>query len=182
MTARSVPASGDEPSLSLAEEVCLTLISIQPQHGWSIVKELAPTSELGRIWSLSRPLTYRAVDTLELKGMIVRGEPEVTKGPARVSLRSTPLGRRRVQLWLNTPVDHVRDLRTTFLLKATLLRRAGGDVTALLQAQERTLLPVIESLTTKPPDYTDLADLWRRQAASAAQRFFDDMRRGLPAS
>ena len=61
---RRVSRAREPTELSLAEAVCLTLVAREPRHGWSIVKALAPDGEIGRVWSLSRPLTYRALDAL----------------------------------------------------------------------------------------------------------------------
>lgn len=164
--------------LSLAESVCLALIDAEPRHGWAIVKELEPGRELGEIWTLTRALTYRAIDQLETKGLIARGEPESGAGRSRVMLRSTAAGRRWTAAWITEPVTHVRDLRTEFLLKATLLRRSGGDVLAYLDSQEATLGAVLERLGNERGE-SSLVDTWRRESARAAQRFFHRMRADL---
>src|SRR5262249_41228547 len=52
----TVAAPRNRTELSLAEAVCLTLVAREPTHGWAIVKTLAPEGDIGRIWSLSRPL------------------------------------------------------------------------------------------------------------------------------
>src|SRR5262245_664658 len=56
-TLRSVVESAN---LSLAEHVCLTLIDQDVTHGWALGTLLASDGDVGRIWTLSRPLTYRA--------------------------------------------------------------------------------------------------------------------------
>jgi molybdopterin-binding protein len=80
--------------LSLAEHVCLALIVEGVSHGWALGTLLGPAGELGRIWRLSRPLTYRAIDQLVARGLVVRGaaaavrtegtEPEVEDGRTRL--------------------------------------------------------------------------------------------------
>ena len=69
-TPRAVPT---EPSF--AEWVCLTLVNQKVSHGWALGTMLAPDGELGRIWTLSRPLTYRAIDGLVDKRLITRRGP-----------------------------------------------------------------------------------------------------------
>jgi PadR family transcriptional regulator AphA len=160
---------------SLAEHVVLALVVEEPRHGWSIVRELSPDAELGAIWSLSRPLTYRAIDQLEAKGLVTRGEPQAGQGPTRVVVEPTAAGRRASRRWLLEPVRHVRDLRTEFLLKATLLRRSGGDLRPLLDAQEQALSPVLAALVAEPGEGSPVA-LWRAESAASAQRFFDRLR------
>ena len=60
------------PDLSLAEHVCLALIVEGVTHGWAVGTLLAPDGQLGRIWSLTRPLTYRAIDGLVDKRLATR--------------------------------------------------------------------------------------------------------------
>ena len=168
------------PDLSLAEHVCLALVVEESRHGWAIVRELDRGGDLGAIWSLSRALTYRAVDQLVDKGFVRRGEVEAGHGPNRVTLTATSQGRRSSDRWLATPVRHVRDLRTEFLLKATLLGRRGGDVAALVVAQEAELAPVLAALAGD--DDGSPVGLWRRESALAAQRFFTALRTELAGS
>jgi PadR family transcriptional regulator AphA len=49
------------PPLSLAEWTVLALISEAPRHGFAIFQLTAPDGELGRIWSITKPVIYRAV-------------------------------------------------------------------------------------------------------------------------
>ena len=152
--------------LSLADQVCLAIVGEWRTHGWAIVKQLAPDGELGRIWSLSRPLTYRAIDHLVELGLVERAD-----AGRRSEIWITPKGRRRRRRWLSEPVVHLRDLRTEFLLKLQLGRRAGLDTTALITAQQGRITPTIAALTTTEP--TDVVDLWRQESARAASRFLD---------
>src|SRR6516164_237332 len=95
--------------LSLAEWVCLALIVEHPRHGWSLVRELASDGEIGRVWSLSRPLTYRAVDGLLTRELVAHRGAESGGGPTRQVLSATPRGRRLAEKWLVTPIAHMRD-------------------------------------------------------------------------
>ena len=110
----------DHVDLSLAESVCLTLVAHEPTHGWSIVKALAPDGEVGRVWSLSRPLTYRALTALSDAGLIEPQGSEPGGGPPRTVWRATAKGKREARAWLRRPVEHPRDMRTEFLLKVAL--------------------------------------------------------------
>jgi PadR family transcriptional regulator AphA len=158
--------------LPLAEWVCLTLIAQKVSHGWALGTMLAPDGELGRIWTLTRPLTYRAVDGLVDKDLIVRTGQAAGRGRDRVILSPTPAGRRAARRWLDTPVEHVRDVRTELLVKLFLRDRAGLDNVALLTAQQELFAPTIDALTSTHPD-DDLVDLWRRETARAVRRFLD---------
>jgi len=160
-------------TLTLAEHACLAAVRDGARHGWAIGSLLAPAGELGRIWSLSRPLTYRAIDALIERGLLVRRGTQSGRGRDRTLLAATAAGARAVDRWLAVPVEHLRDVRTELLLKLAFLQRAGRDVRPLLAAQRALFAPAIEALTTAAPT-DDLVDLWRRESARAVRRFLDD--------
>lgn len=162
----------DEAGLPLAEQVCLALVTTGAGHGWAIVRELSPDGDVGRIWSLSRALTYRAVDQLTAKGLLERDEPEQRRTRDRVALAATEAGRAVCRAWLDAPVDHLRDVRTELLVKLALRRRAGLDPQLLLRAQRDAFGERIETLVL-PSAGRDPVDLWRREMARAVRRFLD---------
>jgi len=166
----SAKATAPEPSF--AELVCLTLIIQGVAHGWALGTMLAPDGELGRIWTLSRPLTYRAIDGLADKGLASRRGQSSGHGRERVALGATAAGRRTATRWLDSPVQHLRDVRTELLVKLTLRERAGLDNAELLAAQQAVFAPAIDGLTSAADD-DDLVDLWRRESARAVRRFLD---------
>jgi PadR family transcriptional regulator AphA len=133
---------------------------------------LAPEGEIGRIWSLSRPLTYRAVDGLVDKGLLSRRGRRAGQGRDRVMLAPTAAGRRIAAKWLDTPVQHLRDVRTELLVKLALRDRAGLDNELLLNAQQILFEPVIDALTSTD-DADDLVNVWRRESARAVRRFLE---------
>lgn len=172
--------STSEHEPSLAEAVCLVLVTQGLDHGWAIGSLLATDGELGRIWSLSRPLTYRALDSLATTGLISRAESGSGKGRDRVVLTATASGRRAADRWLDRPCDHIRDLRTELLLKLVLRRRAGLGIEALLEAQERELSQALDSLAAPGSD-DDVVALWRQENARAVRRFLRQAREARPA-
>src|SRR5262245_12436803 len=113
--------------LSLVEWVVLGLLDEAPAHGWSLVRALRPGGEVGRVWSCSRPLVYRALETLTDQALIRPARSEAsTEGPVRTVFRPTPAGRRAVARWLATPVDHVRDIRSELMVKLLLHERTAA--------------------------------------------------------
>ncbi len=168
----SAPPRSVAARLPLSELVCLTLITQKVSHGWALGTLLAPDGELGRIWTLSRPLTYRAIDGLVDKQLITRTGQAAGRGRDRVILAPTPAGRRLAKKWLDVPVDHLRDVRTELLVKLYLRDRIGLDNHPLLTAQQELFAPTIDVLTSCDVD-ADLVDLWRRESARAVRRFLD---------
>jgi len=158
--------------LSLAESVCLTLVAQEPTHGWSIVKALAPAGEIGRIWSLSRPLTYRALTALADAGLIEPQGSEPGGGPPRTVWRATAKGKRAARAWLRRPVEHPRDMRTEFLLKVAL----GAPVAELARAQLDAFAPVFAGIRQSAnADKADVVARWRFESAEAIRRFLQSL-------
>src|SRR5579862_8720583 len=120
----------------------LALVAEQPVHGWALAARLAKGGEIGTIWSLGRPLVYHALERLEHDGLIrSAGLERGDRGPHRVIYAVTAKGTKAVHAWLREPVDHVREVRSLFLLKVVLSQRAGLDVESLLVAQRAALVP-----------------------------------------
>ncbi len=158
--------------LALAEHACLAAAHQGTRHGWAIGTLLAADGELGRIWSLSRPLTYRAIDSLVERRLLTRRGTQAGQGRERTILHVTAAGAGAVESWLDTPVEHLRDVRTELLLKLAFRQRSGLDVAPLLNAQQELFSSTIDELTTAGP-HDDLVRLWRRESARAVRRFID---------
>jgi DNA-binding PadR family transcriptional regulator len=159
------------PDAALAEPVCLALVAEAPTHGWAVARLLAPEGELGRIWALSRPLTYRAIDQLVAAGMVARTGNEPGQGRARTIVAATAAGKRRNRRWLDQPVAHLRDVRTELLVKLELRRRVGLPLAPLLEAQQEAFAPIVERLRRAGDHDTDLVALWRQESAGTVERF-----------
>lgn len=165
---------------ALAEPVCLALVAEGPTHGWALARLLAADGEVGRIWALSRPLTYRALDHLVAAGLVARKGSEPGRGRERTIVAVTAGGRRRNRAWLDQPVAHLRDVRTELLVKLELRRRAGLPLVPLLEAQQAVFAPMVERLARAEPvgpvgpagpEGSDLVSLWRRESARTVDRF-----------
>lgn len=125
---------------SLAELAALGVLADGPAHGWAVAAALAPEGDVGRVWSSSRPLVYRALDGLAERGLArVTAATPSTSGPARRPYVLTAAGRRALDRWRSTPVEHVRDVRAELMLKLLFLDRAGIDPAPLLLAQRDVL-------------------------------------------
>ena len=173
--------SADTAAIPLADGVCLCLIDEadddHPIHGWHLVRLLAPGGDLGRIWSLSRALTYRSVDRLIDRGLVTRDDHGDDR---RRRLRPTAAGRRRARVWLDTPVEHVRDLRTGFLVAIELRRRRGLDIAGFAARQLDVLSPALDALIHDTATDADVDPVvrWRHHSAGAARAFLIDMSQG----
>lgn len=162
------------PDLSLADWVVLGLVAEGPTHGWPIVRALRADGPVGRVWTVPRPIVYRSLTSLTQRGYIEEcGEATASKGPQRTIVRATRRGRAALKRWLQTPVEHVRDVRTELLVKLALLDRAEQSSQLLVQRQIEHLAPVVSAVSTRPAgDRFDLVvSRWRREQAIAVDRF-----------
>ena len=168
------------PALSLPEWTVLAVVSERPTHGFAVAQLTAPQGELGRIWHIPRPVVYRAIGRLLEAGLLVPRAVESGRGPQRTLYSVTPAGAEAVRHWLDTPVTHIREVRSHLLLKLALLDRAGGDPSGLLERQKATLEPIAQAIKAELPgshgfDATLLA--WRRATTVATLSFLDDLTR-----
>lgn len=151
----------------------------RPAHGFAIARALTPEGEVGRIWSCTRPLVYRALAVLVELGLIEEhGTEQSDRGPRRTLLTTTRAGRREVDRWLSEPVAHVRELRSGLMLKLLFVSRRGRSAEGLLTAQRAMLVPVVEGLeiAQRASDGFERAlYLWRLESARAALRFTDGL-------
>jgi DNA-binding PadR family transcriptional regulator len=170
-------------ALTPGEYCVLALLVEAPRHGWGIATVVARDGELGSIWTMARPLVYTSLRRLETEGLIVpagleRGE----RGPHRVIFKATPAGRKEIQAWLSRPVEHVRDIRSLFLLKVVLAQRAGVDAEPLLVAQRALMVPFVGWLEARLEDVDPVAEAteatvlrFRLETAQTTVRFIDSM-------
>jgi PadR family transcriptional regulator AphA len=161
------------------EWAVLGVLAGEPAHGFAVARELAPGGSLGQVWTMSRPRVYRALADLAASGLIAPTGPAISeRGPSRVVYAVTDGGRRRLDRWLETPVDHVRDVRSDLLLKLALYDRAGRSPRGLLEAQRTRLEALPDSLEAAGADaagFDAVVLRYRMSAACAALAFVDDL-------
>lgn len=160
-------------ALSLNEWAVLGVVVDKPRHGYDIAAELAPGAPLGDVWRLSRQLVYRALDRLEALGLV---EPRRTEpgdaAPPRTVFGSTRRGRTALHEWLDTPVEHLRDVRGAFLLKLVLLDRLDLAHGPLVAAQREAFAGLLDRRTPKPAA-SDVIATWRHHSARAVAAYLD---------
>lgn len=171
----------DPDDLLLGEWACLGILYRAPTHGFAIAARLKPDADVGRIWSLSRALTYRSLEQLTIRGLVRPvGEEPGRAGPNRTVLTATRAGRARFRQWVHTPVEHLRDLRSELLLKIVLAADNDIDITDTIEAQRARIgeflavvVPSAGDDGQDGADATDIVRLWRTEFAHAALRFLD---------
>lgn len=162
-----------KPSLDLVEGACLTLILHGTSHGYQLAKQFEANTMLGEVLTLSRPVVYRAIKSLEKHRLIRSVESTGLRGQLKWKLKCTPDGERSAKQWLAEPVSHLRDLRSEFLVKILLTQITKVSTARLIKTQRQTLEAVTEVLLADSAP-TAVA-IWRREQARASLRFLDEL-------
>lgn len=166
-----------QPELSLGEWAVLGLLVAAPAHGFALARELKAEGRWGRIWTVPRPLVYRALSTLETSELICMDRAEISRfGPRRAVYQATPAGLSAFGRWLSRPVVHYRDARSQLLLKLGFLSLREESAEALLKAQLAVVEPMLEGLGEKvaiAEGFDRTLALWRFESAQALVRFVE---------
>jgi DNA-binding PadR family transcriptional regulator len=163
---------------ALPEWTVLGLVREQPRHGFAVAALTARDAEVGRVWQIPRPVIYRAIGRLQDAAQISTVAVESGAGPQRTVYAVTDAGRNAVDEWVQTPVEHVRELRSHLLMKLVLLDRRDLDRRPLLRRQRAMLKPMVEAIAVER-DRREGFDVvlldWRHAAARAALDFVDGL-------
>ena len=163
-------------------ELCvLALLVERPAHGWELADTLSRNGEVGQIWAVARPLVYTTLRRLDTEGYIeTAGIERGNRGPHRVVYRPTAKGSKATREWLLEPVEHVRDIRSLFLLKVVLAQRLGLDPEPLLVAQRALVVPFVGFLESRLDDVDPAREpaeatvlLFRLETAKTTVRLID---------
>lgn len=167
-----------DDELLLGEWACLGIIAADRTHGFDVARRLSPEGDIGRVWSMSRALTYRAIDQLAQRDLIAPVSVEQGRaGGSRTIYAVTRGGRARLRSWVSSPVEHLRDLRSELLLKLVIGELNDIDTTEMLRRQRThvaRLAAAIGRHLEASPD--DLVVRWRFESSQAALRFLDGLR------
>lgn len=153
----------------------LGAIAQGPTHGFAIARRLQPGGDLGRVWSVTRPLVYRELARLIEHELVVEEADELgDRGPRRTVVRVTDAGWAQITWWLAEPVHRVRDFRSMFLLKLALIDGGSGDSVALARAQRARFELRLKSMEQESGSITGFDArvlLWRKVSTQAAIDF-----------
>jgi DNA-binding PadR family transcriptional regulator len=165
--------------LGAGEWAVLALLAEQPTHGFAVARAMSPEGEIGKVWTMRRPLVYRAIDQLTEAGFVrPAGTEPSSSGPRRTLVEVMPAGRRALAGWLAEPVEHVRDARSLLMLKLLFLARGNGDPAPLLTAQRERFENLAGRLTVAVDDadgFDQVLLRWRLESTTAAIRFIDGL-------
>jgi DNA-binding PadR family transcriptional regulator len=162
---------------TLTDWVVLGVVIEEPRHGFAAARELKADEPLGRVWTVHRPLVYRAFEHLHAAGLIepTRVEPG-DQGPQRTVFRATRTGRERFGRWLDEVVEHPREARAELLAKFVFVARRREPMAPLARRQLAQFAPVTAGLerAVDAARGTDrLIALWRLETVRAINSTLD---------
>ena len=160
-------------NIDLISAACLVLISRGESHGYELAKQFEPGTPIGEVLTLSRPVVYRAVKSLEAQQLVRSIESTGVRGQLKWKLKCTASGERSSKQWLASPVQNLRDLRSEFLVKILLLQVLEQSSKQLIKNQRNTLNARVKTLITDTSPAP--VSIWRREQARAALRFLDEL-------
>ena len=79
--------------------------------------------------------------------------------------------------WLDSPVTHLRDVRTELVLKVMLRDRMELALAPFLALQHEVFDPLIASINKDASDSP--VNLWRRESANAVKRYLTRLERDV---
>lgn len=153
--------------------VCLALIRSGINHGYPIAQEFAPGGDVGVVLTASRPVVYRELAALEADGLLSTRASRGARGQAKKTLKLTSVGNKALDKWLAEPVQHIRDMRTEFLVKVLMRERLQLPISSFVSVQRNALADVMSTLTRDRDN--SLVSTWRREQARAVIRFLDEL-------
>jgi PadR family transcriptional regulator AphA len=153
--------------------VCLALIRSGINHGYPIAQEFAADGEIGVVLTASRPVVYRELALLESHGLLTSRADLGARGQAKKTLKLTAVGNKSLDAWLSEPVQHIRDMRTEFLLKVLMREKLEMPIASFVSDQRAALADVISTLGRVREH--SLVNAWRREQARAVVRFLDEL-------
>ena len=164
---------------SLNEWVVLSLVDESPRHGFSIAREVKQGGPIGQVWTVPRPLVYRAIDRLAALSLIEPHAVELgEKGAERTLYRATERGHELVASWLEQPISHPRDVRTDLIVKFVLLARREVSNSALAAAQLAKFEVAAAGLEEKASVATGderVVALWRVESMRSITRYLEQV-------
>jgi len=114
-------------------------------------------------------LVYRAIDTLVADGLVKRATPKDGGGADKVIISPTAAGKRHAEMWLNTPVLHLRDVRTELVVKVMLREQFQLPLQPFVTKQRHVFEPLIDAINKSSSQSP--VEMWRRESASAVKRY-----------
>jgi PadR family transcriptional regulator, regulatory protein AphA len=99
------------------EYLLLGLLDQGPNHGYHLYKELDRFEGVGLVWHIKQGKLYALLDRLETEGLLEAKLISNQEYPPRKEYSLTEHGKMVYQNWMQSPVNHGREMRQDFLAR-----------------------------------------------------------------
>lgn len=119
-------------------------------HGYDLARHFAAGEPLGEILRLEPGMLYHHLKRLERSVSVTSTTSRSGSRPPRQTYRITEHGRNRLRTWLQSPVQHTREIRLDFLVKLYFAERLEPQLAVrLIETQLGTLRELRDSLAAR---------------------------------
>lgn len=120
------------------EHALLGFLRQSPMHGYEIHQRLSDPAGLGAVWRIKQSYLYALLTRLENEGLIAIAILEAQDfRPPRKVFALTAEGEQAFLHWVQSPVEHGRDVRLNFLVKLFFARHEGNEAVVRLLERQR---------------------------------------------
>lgn len=111
----------------------------QPRHGYELYQQFSAPAGLWEVWRLKQSQFYALLAKLEAAGYLSATlQPQEARPPRKI-FHLTPAGQEIFLAWINSPVEHARQIRMEFLAKLYFAQREGEEVARQLIAKQKAV-------------------------------------------
>jgi len=168
------------------EYILLGLAARGPVHGYDLHKQLGTLDGLSSIWRVKQSQVYALLDKLENMGYLQGEAVPGTAAVLRKQYHLTDAGRRAFDAWMNSPVQHPRQMRQEFLARFYFAQQSGVPVTrqlidaqyAACQSWQKSIRDALER-SEAPLNFQRVVDAYRLNQINAMRDWLDQCRTTL---
>ena len=168
------------------EYILLGLAARGPVHGYDLHKQLGTLDGLSAIWRVKQSQVYALLDKLENMGYLHGEAVPGTAAVLRKQYHLTDAGRRAFEAWMNSPVQHPRQMRQEFLARLYFAQQSGVPATrqlidaqyAACQSWQKNIRDALEH-NKEPLNFQRVVDAYRLSQINAIMDWLDRCRTTL---
>ncbi len=168
------------------EYILLGLAAKGPVHGYDLHKQLSTLDGLSAIWRVKQSQVYALLDKLENMGYLHGEAVPGTAAVLRKQYHLTDAGQRAFDAWMNSPVQHPRQVRQEFLARLYFAQQSGVPVIrqlidaqyAACQSWQKSIQDALEH-NDEPQNFQRVVDAYRLSQINAILDWLDQCRTTL---
>jgi len=132
----AVVARADDAS-STIEYSLLGLLHERPMYGYELARRLGNSTGLGAVWHVSQSNLYGMLAKLCGRGLATVALEDQPTRPTRKVFRLSETGETEFARWMQSPVQHGRNIRIEFIAKLYFARRLDPLAARTLVSEQK---------------------------------------------